>query len=554
MQQKIDFSEYTPVLFTRIKKGISPQQLSKDIVSGVVVGIIALPLAIAFAIASGVSPEKGIITAVIAGFIISALGGSRVQIGGPTGAFIVIIFGILEKYGTNGLLTATFMAGVILIIMGLLRLGALLKYIPRTLIVGFTTGIAIIIFTTQVKDFLGLSINDVPADFAGKWLSYLGSLDTVNPWAVLTGLLSVAVILVLQRINRKIPGPLAAILITTLLVFFLKLPVDTISSRFGSLSGSFPPAVLPELGLERVIFLFKPALSIALLGALESLLSAVVADGMIGSRHRPNIELIAQGLANIASPLFGGLPATGAIARTAANVKNGARTPVAGMVHSLVLLFIFLVAMPLVKYIPIPALSGILIIVSWNMSELKAFRRVFNINIYEVLVLLATFFLTLFADITTAILVGFSLSILLFMKRMSDSVNITPLVSTRRGDGTIFSEELGVVSDSILIFEVDGPLFFGSVAELLNIEKHLSSPHRIVILRMRYVPILDSTGLNRLHEINRELERKGIRLLVSGASETVKAKIINLGVLETDYVKSDIEAALKKAEEIISKG
>jgi sulfate permease, SulP family len=542
--------ELTPKLFTCLKDGIKPEQLKKDISSGVLVGIIALPLAIAFAIASGSSPEKGILTAIIAGFIISFFGGSRVQIGGPTGAFIVIILSIQSQYGYEGLLISTLMAGVILILMGVLRLGSLLKYIPQTLITGFTTAIAIIIFTTQVKDFLGLQTELIPDAFLEKWIFYIRHLNQSSIYAVLLGLLTIAIILLIPHFTPKIPGAFAAIVITTVISAAAGLPVETIYTRFGNIAFSGFTPVIPSISLGNLSSYIAPAFTIAILGALESLLSAVVADGMIGGKHRSNMELIAQGLANVLTPLFGGLPATGAIARTAANINSGGRTPVAGIVHALTLLLIYLIAMPIVKYIPMATLAGILFVVAWNMAELREFVNILRINLYEALVLLVTFFLTLITDLTIAIPVGFILSVILFMKRMSDSVELNPLMSTKTVEGKIFSHEIGEYSENIVIYELNGPMFFGSVHHLLNISRTLKTHQSILILRFRYVPIVDSSGLAKLKMIIRELEKKEIKLILSGVNSAVRKKFLNQKMIEETQIFDDIESAVVYAESI----
>lgn len=542
--------ELTPKLFSCLKDGINGDQMKKDITSGILVGIIALPLAIAFAIASGSSPEKGILTAIIAGFVISFFGGSRVQIGGPTGAFIVIILSIQGQYGYEGLLISTLMAGVILILMGVLRLGSLLKYIPQTLITGFTTAIAIIIFTTQFKDFLGLQTVVVPDAFLEKWIFYIRHLNQSNIYAVFLGLLTIGIILLLPRFTRKIPAPFAAIVITTVISAAAGLPVETIFSRFGNITFSGFTPVIPSITLGNLSSYIAPAFTIAILGALESLLSAVVADGMIGGKHRSNMELIAQGLANVLTPIFGGLPATGAIARTAANINNGGRTPVAGIVHSLTLLLIYLIAMPVVKFIPMATLGGILFVVAWNMAELKEFFNILRINIYEALVLLVTFFLTLITDLTIAIPIGFILSVILFMKRMSDSVELNPLMSTKTVEGKIFSHEIGEHSENIVIYELNGPMFFGSVHHLLNISRTLKAQHSILILRFRYVPIVDSSGLAKFKMIIRELEKKEIQLILSGVNSAVRKKFFNQKIVEETQIFDDIEAAVAYAESI----
>lgn len=562
--------EFTPKLISLLKAGISREQVIKDITAGIIVGIIALPLAIAFAIASGVSPEKGLLTAVIAGFIISACGGSRVQIGGPTGAFVVIVLAIINTYGFDGLVTATFMAGILLIIMGLLRMGKLLRYIPYTLIVGFTTGIALFIFSSQVKDFLGLSFQETPETFVERWVLYARHIDTINPWAVGIGLFTIIVTVVMQRIRSKIPGSLIAIIITTLFVRFAQIPVETIVTRFGFITASIPAPHLAPLSFELIVRLFPPALTIALLGALESLLSAVVADGMIGGRHRSNIELIAQGFANMASALFGGIPATGAIARTATNVKNGARTPISGIVHAVVLLLIMLVAGPLVGLIPLSCLAGILIVAAWNMSEMHAFIGVFRTNIYEIIVLMTTFLLTVFKDLTVAVLVGFSLSTLLFIKRISDSMEIMPLMGyrddreheiddeNRSSSETILDDELvatGVpIPDHVTLFEVSGPLFFGTAQEFTNTLTPTHDDHSFVILRMRYVPIIDATGLKRLEEFVESLHHRGIRLIISGASSELSRAILRKGFLPAEDICPNLREALIRVEGLHPQG
>lgn len=545
--------EMTPKLFSLLKKGISRKQFSKDIISGIIIGIIALPLAIAFAIASGVSPEKGILTAIIGGFIISLFGGSRVQIGGPTGAFIIIIYSIIAKHGIDGLLISTFLAGIILVLMGILRLGSLLKYIPQTLIIGFTSAIAVIIFTTQVKDFLGISIENLPSEFIAKWFSYYQNLDTTNLWALFLGLSTILMLTLLPKITTRIPWTFVALIVTSLIAYFFNLPVDTIYSRFGEITFSIPTPSLLTPDINTIKTLMIPAVTIAILGALESLLSAVVADGMIGGKHRSNIELIAQGLANIVLPIFGGIPATGAIARTATNIKNGGRTPIAGIVHALTLFLIYLVAMPIVKYIPMATLAGVLIVVAWNMAEAKIFIRSLKINLYESIVLLTTFFMTLLTDLTIAIPVGFILSIILFMKRMSDSMEINPLMTTKTGTEILFSQEIGEYSNKIIIFEINGPIFFGSVHHLLNLDKEIQQQHKVIILRFRYVPILDTSGLIRLQNLVLDSNKRNIRIILSGVNEKVSKKLLNNKIVKESEIYLNIKDAIVNAEKIINK-
>ncbi len=548
-------SEWTPKLFSLIREGISAEQLKKDVSAGLIVGIIALPLAIAFAIASGVSPEKGILTAVVAGVIISTFGGSRVQIGGPTGAFIVIVLGILRDYGADGLLAATFLGGIILILMGVLRLGQLLKYVPQTLINGFTSAIAVIIFTTQIRDFLGLASVEIPDGFLEKWGFYLRHAGEANLWAVALTILSLAIMITLPWLTRKIPPAFAAIVICSLSALLGDLPVETIGSRFGELSASFVRPELPRIGRDNLVTLLPPAFTIAILGALESLLSAVVADGMIGGKHRSNTELIAQGLANMVSPLIGGLPATGAIARTAANINAGGRTPVSGVIHALTLLMIYLVAMPVVSYIPMAALAGILMMVSWNMAEFHEFVSVMKINLYEAAVLLLTFFLTILTDLTVAVPLGFLLAVILFMKRMADAVELSPLMQSKSEDSRMFSRELGRVSEHIVFYELSGPMFFGSAHHLLKLSGDLHPSHSILILRFRYVPIVDASGLAKLKMLVADLSDRNIMVVFSGVNEGLRTKFIRNGILPETLIFETAAEALDYAEsygEIVS--
>ena len=541
-------TEWQPKLFTLLKEGITKKQIQKDITAGIMVGIIALPLAIAFAIASGVSPEVGIQTAIIGGLIISILGGSRVQIGGPTGAFIVIIFSIIKRYGMDGLLISTFLAGIILILMGLFRMGSLLKYIPQTLITGFTTAIGAIIFTTQIKDFLGLPAAGIPESFLGKWGYYISHIHCADPWSLTIGLTTIILILLIPRISGKVPPAFAALILTTLAAKLAGLPVETIGSRFGNLAFSLPHLQHFNLNPSRIAELLPPAITIALLGALESLLSAVVADSMIGGHHRSNIELIAQGTANAILPLFGGIPATGAIARTAANINNGGRTPLAGIIHAATLLLIYVVAMPVVGFIPMSTLAGILIIVAWNMSELHVFRNTLKINRYESIVLLTTFALTLITDLTVAIPAGFILSTILFMKRMSDSMELTPLMTSKVNDQKIFSQEIGEYSRHIRIFELNGPMFFGSVHHLLNLKGSIKKDTRVLILRFRYVPLIDTSGLTKLEVFLKDMKKKNIHILFSGVNDRLKEKFNKMGTIEETNIFPEIQDAIAYGE------
>lgn len=518
--------EFIPKLATLYKAGIPAAQLRKDVVAGVIVGIVALPLAIAFGIASGVTPEKGLVTAIIGGLTISAFGGSRVQIGGPTGAFIVIVYGIVQKHGVEGLTIATFLAGMMIMAMGFLRFGNLLKYFPHTLVVGFTSGIAVIILSSQVKDLLGLEMGAVPASFIGKWTAYGQHLEGINTWAVLIGAITIAVSVFWTRITRVLPGPMVAIIITTVLVAWFDLPVTTIEQQFGAIPRTLPAPSFHAVDLATLRELVQPALAIALLGSIESLLSAVVADGMIGGRHRSNMELVAQGGANMLSALFGGIPATGAIARTATNVKNGGRTPVAGIVHALTLLAIMLAVAPLAGKIPLACLAGILVVVAYNMSEWRSFINVLKGNRYDVLVLLATFFITVIFDLVLAIEVGMVLAAFLFMKRMGDITDLKPVLTS--GDVReehLFDEELKTLPKHVLLFEISGPLFFGAAQKFQDVLGQINDRHRVVIFRMRNVPLIDATGMHRLKDIVKHLQAKGRRVYLTDVDPGVRAEL-----------------------------
>lgn len=536
-------------------KNYSREQFYKDAVAGVIVGIVALPLAIAFAIASGVSPEKGIFTAIIAGFIISALGGSRVQIGGPTGAFIVVVYGIVQQFGISGLIIATFIAGVLLIIMGLTRLGNMIRFIPYPLIVGFTAGIAVIIFSSQVKDFLGLKMGGVPADFISKWLAYGHHVGSINIYAVAISVFTLATIVFWPKITHKIPGSLVAILVTTLAVNIFHFPVETIGSRFGSITSSLPSAIVPTVNLHILQQMIRPAFTIAMLGSIESLLSAVVADGMTGGNHRSNTELIAQGIANVCSSIFGGIPATGAIARTATNIKNGGRTPVAGMVHALTLLVIMLFVGKWAVLIPMPALAGILVMVAWNMSEIKSFQFVLKGSKSDATVLLATFLLTIFVDLTVAIEIGMILAAFLFMRKMmqTSSVLQTGLPVDERPD----SPAMPALPDGVDVFEINGPLFFGAAYKFRDTMKMIENPARVLIIRMDNVPVIDATGIRVLKDVHREINEKGSKLILSEISseqvmnELQQARLLFL--IGKANVATSFESAVERAREILVK-
>ena len=499
-------------------KNYNRQQFNKDLMAGLIVGLVALPLAIAFAIASGVSPEKGLYTAIIGGFLISLLGGSRVQIGGPTGAFIVIVYGIVQVHGVNGLIIATFMAGIILIIMGIVRLGSVIKFIPFPLIVGFTSGIALIIFSSEVKDFLGLKMGAVPADFLEKWISYIQNFNSVNIYTVLIGVSTVAIIFLWPKITHKIPGSLIAIIATTAAMQLLHLPIETIGSKFGKISSSLPEPVFPHLDFATIKNLIRPAFTIALLGGIESLLSAVVADGMIGGNHKSNTELIAQGIANIFSSAFGGIPATGAIARTATNVKNGGRTPVAGIVHATTLLLILVFFGKWASLIPMGTLAGILIVVAYHMSEWQHFLSVLKGARSDAAILLSTFLLTVLVDLTVAIEIGMILASFLFMRNMikfSDVSIITKDFEGKENGNEKDSLENYTIPEYVEVFEITGPLFFGAAYKFKEAMRYIEKPPKVLIIRMRKVPIIDATGIKTIREVHRESKQSGTQLILS---------------------------------------
>ncbi len=547
---------FKPKLFSTLKD-YSLQQLRADLTAGVVVGIVALPLAIAFAIASGVSPEKGLFTAIIGGFIISAFGGSRVQIGGPTGAFIVIVYGIVTKYGIEGLTIATLMAGVMLIIMGLVRLGSVIKFIPHPLIVGFTSGIALIIFSSQVKDFFGLKMGNVPADFIYKWGAYFSHFNSVSWYAIAIGIGTILLAMYFSKITRWVPGSLVAIILATLAVHLFHLPVETIGSRFGSIPSSLPMPVIPHMDFATIKELILPAFTIALLGGIESLLSAVVADGMIGGKHRSNIELIAQGGANIFSSIFGGIPATGAIARTATNVKSGGRTPIAGITHAITLLIIMLFVGKWASLIPLSCLAGILVVVSFNMSEYKSFIAMLRGPKSDVIVLVATFLLTVLVDLTIAIEIGMVLAAFLFMRRMTQLSNVEVITkdlsdSDAADDPNATSKY--VIQKGIEVFEITGPFFFGAAYKFKESMEFVESPPKVLIIRMRSVPVIDATGIHTLEEVFRRSGKSKIKFVLSGVQPAVLEEIKKSGLLAEvgeSNVHPHFDAALKWANKIV---
>lgn len=555
---------FCPKLFSTVKN-YSRRQFLDDLMSGIIVGIVALPLAIAFAIASGVSPEKGIITAIVAGFIVSALGGSKVQIGGPTGAFIVIVFGVVQTYGLGGLMTATMLAGALLVLLGVFRLGTVIKFIPYPVVVGFTSGIALTIFATQIPDVFGLDFGgeSVPGDFIGKWALYFRHFDTVNWWSLGISAISVALIILTPRIFRKIPGSLVAILLVTTGVWALEKYagidcVETIGDRF-TISSRLPALTMPELSWEAIRNLFPISITIAVLAAIESLLSATVADGMIGDKHDSNTELVALGIANFVTPVFGGIPATGAIARTMTNINNGGKTPVAGMVHAVVLLLILLFLMPLAKYIPMACLGGVLVVVSYNMSGWRTFKGLLRNSKSDVAVLLLTFFLTVLFDLTIAIGVGLLIACLLFMERVMETTEISVITDELRpsGESDFYNkdDEALVVPEGVEIYEINGPYFFGVATKFEDMMSRFRNRTKVRIIRMRKVPFIDSTGIHNLTNLCEMSRKKRMTIVLSGVNEKVRSALARSGFNETlgeENICSDIHAALARARRIIA--
>lgn len=552
---------FKPKLFSTFKNGYNKQKFVQDLLAGIIVGIVALPLAIAFGIASGATPEAGILTAIVAGFLISFFGGSQVQIGGPTGAFIVIVFGIIQEYGMNGLMIATFMAGAFLILMGILHLGTIIKYIPYPIVVGFTSGIALTIFATQIKDLFGLQIESVPADFLGKWSVYAQHIDTVNWWSLLVGLCSILIIVFMPKINRRIPGSLAAIILMTLATLGLKAlgieGIETIGDRF-SISSALPQPEVPRINWDSIRHLAQPAMVIAMLGAIESLLSAAVADGVIGDRHDSNQELVAQGIANMVSPLVGGIPATGAIARTMTNINNGGRTPVAGIAHAIVLALIYLFLMPLVKYIPMSCLAGILMVVAYNMSEWRSFRAILRNPKSDIIVLLVTFFLTVIFDLTIAIEVGVLIACLLCMKRMAETTNVSVLsdeIDPMADTDVMGNLEHLIIPEGVKVYEINGPYFFGIGNKFEEMMGDMGGRAKVRIIRMRKVPFIDSTGVHNLSNMCRMCAQLGVKVVLSGVNPTVMKVLENAGmddVVGKENICSHISLALNRAQEILA--
>jgi SulP family sulfate permease len=560
--------EFKPKLFSTLKT-YNRKQFTTDLLAGIIVGIVALPLAIAFGIASGVTPEKGIITAIVAGLIVSLFGGSKVQIGGPTGAFIIIIYGIIQQYGFEGLTIATLLAGVFLILFGLLHLGTIIKYIPYPIVVGFTSGIALTIFTTQIKDLFGLTMASVPSDFIEKWIAYVGAFPTIDSWSAGVGVLSVAIIALWPKVAghsalSKLPGSLIAIIVMTIAGLLLKqyagvVSIETIGDRF-SISNQLPGAEVPSLTWDVIKSLVSPAITIAILGAIESLLSATVADGVIGDRHNSNTELIAQGMANLASPIFGGIPATGAIARTMTNINNGGRTPVAGIIHAVVLLLIFLFLMPLAQYIPMACLAGVLVIVSYNMSGWRSFLSILKNPKSDVIVLWVTFLLTVIFDLTIAIEVGLICACLLFMRRMAETTDVKVISDEINPEEEESDFQLGnlehlTIPEGVEVYEINGPYFFGAGNKFEEImgALHHRRP-RVRIIRMRKVPFVDSTGIHNLTNLCVMSQGEGIQVVLSGVNPQVQAVLHKAGfdtLLGEENICSHINLALERAKQLL---
>lgn len=548
------FQDFIPKLFLCFKEGYSRKYFIHDLFAGISVGVIALPLALAFAIGSGVPPERGLFTAIVAGFLISLLGGSRVQIGGPTGAFVIVVYTIIQKHGYDGLAVATIIAGLLMILMGVARFGVFLKFIPFPVTTGFTTGIALVIFISQIKDFFGLQIDKVPPQFLEKCTLYCIQAYTWNKWAFLVASSTLVLIFVLRRYYLKLPGAIIAIIFATIVSYIFSLPLETIESKFGEIPRVLSTPSFPTISYALIKNVFPDAITIALLGAIESLLSAVVADGMTGNRHRSNCELIAQGIANIGSIIFGGIPATGAIARTSANIRMGAKTPVAGMIHAITLLLIMLLIAPLASKIPLCALSAVLIYVAWNMSELGHFIEILKSQKSEALILLITFLLTVLIDLSVAVQVGVILAAVIFVKKMTDNTSVEVCrilidennneIPELRDSEILFRKD---IPEDVTVFEINGPFFY-SVADLLSETLlRLDKTPSVFILRMQKVPIVDTTGIRALKEFQSKCKQKGITFLLSGVSKKIREKFINTSVessIGKDHIFPDIDSAL----------
>jgi sulfate permease, SulP family len=552
---------FVPKLFTVLRQGYSFEALRNDVVAGLTVAIVALPLAMALAIASGTPPERGLCTAIVAGFLISALGGSRFQIGGPTGAFVVVVFNVVQQHGYDGLVIATFMAGLFLIAAGLARLGTILKYIPHPVVTGFTSGIAVIIFSSQVKDLLGLRMDSVPADFLAKWSAFAGHIGTLDPTTCGVAALTLGAILLVRRYRPSLPAFLIGVAIGSLAVFALGLPVDTIGSKFGGIPNSLPSPALPAFTVERVRELLPSAFTIAFLAGIESLLSAVVADGMTGRRHRSNCELVAQGVANCASVLFGGIPATGAIARTATNIRSGARSPLAGMMHALFLLLFMIALAPLASYVPLASLGAVLVVVAWNMSEVERFKHLMSAPVGDRAALLLTFALTVLVDLTVAIQVGIVFAAIVFVHRMMRVVEISQGVTLIQEDVDDFTRAADDryrpytdLPEGVEAFQINGPLFFGVATRLEDVLDRMTRPPRVFILRMRNVPMIDASGAHALSEFVAKCRRRGTVVILSGVQRPALQVLRRMGLGGKKEVRlaSNFAAALDRARRILA--
>jgi SulP family sulfate permease len=534
-------------------RSYNAQMFVHDLLAGITVGLVALPLAMAFGIASGVTPQAGLYTAVVAGFLISALGGSRTQIGGPTGAFVVIVAGILARFGMSGLAMVTLMAGVFLVLMGLTGLGAAVKFIPRMVVMGFTNGIAILIASTQIKDFFGLRTSAVPSEFLGRMQVLLAHAATFNPAALGVGLATLAIILLLPRLTKRVPSSIVAVVACTAAAYFLHLPVETIGTKFGGIPSGLPPFALPSLHAEHILPLIPSAFTVAMLAALESMLSAVVADGMTGDRHFPNVELVAQGLANIASPLFGGIPATGAIARTATNIRAGARSPIAGIIHAITLLLILLVAAPLASYIPLATLAGVLFVVSYNMGEWHEIGSILRLDFTAISVWIVTFALTVFADLTVAVGVGISLAALLYIYRVAETTTVSPITDEYIRDGLPHVLQGRILPPYVSLLRIHGPFLFGTTEKLMDATANLDAFECVVILRLRNMTAIDATGIHAIQTLAKRLRASNRELVLCGAMEQPSKLLRGTRFVERlgeQNIMPNIQAALDRAKEI----
>lgn len=548
---------FTPKLLTTLKEGYTKQDFFRDLIAGLIVGTVALPLAIAFGIASGVTPQQGLITAIVAGFIISALGGSRVQIGGPTGAFIVVIYGVVHKFGVDGLLIATVLSGIIVLILGLAKLGGVIKFIPAPVVTGFTSGIAIIIFSSQIKDLFGLKMGAVPADLIEKWEAYFQNFSYFNWYAIGLAVLALLIIIYSPKVTKKIPGPFIALIICTLIVQLFPIPVETIGSKFNLTGGGIPAPQVPNITFAAIKELMPSVITMSVLISIESLLSAVVADGMMGTKHRSNMELVAQGIANIVSPLFGGIPATGAIARTATNIKSGGRTPIAGIIHSLFLLLVVLAIGKYASMIPLPVLAAILVVVSYNMSEWRTFRSMLKAPKSDVIVLLTTFVLTIVIDLTVAIEVGMILAAFLFMRRMAMVTNVSAITSEFHDEDDPDGKGISAmdIPQGVQIFEINGPFFFGATEKFMETIRDLNEQPKVMILRMRNVPTIDATGMKTIEDIWKKISQRKALFLIAEIHSQPLVALEQSGFIKKlgeENIVATIESAIDTARSFLS--